>query len=139
MEFTIEHRMPTVREFQELRSCTGWSPLSDAVVEKALKNSLYGVCVAVNNTVIGSGRVIGDGAAYFYIQDVIVLPEFRKMGAANLIMSHIEDYLEKVAAENAFIGLMAAIGTYGFYQKYGYQPRSENAPGMFKKIRQKSV
>ena len=80
------------------------------------------------------GRVIGDGAIYFYIQDVIVLPEFQKFGLGKLIMNQIEAYLNKNAPHNAFIGLMAADGVQKFYEKFGYRQRPGGRPGMYKMI-----
>ena len=44
-------------------------------VGDALKRSLRGVTVRVGNDVAGSGRVVGDGVQYCYIQDVIVHPD----------------------------------------------------------------
>ena len=81
------------------------------------------------------GRVIGDGSIYFYIQDLIVLPEYQEMGVGRLIMEQIEKYLQNNAPKGAFIGLMAAENTTGFYENFGYMVRPEQKPGMFKYIK----
>ena len=99
-----------------------------------MHNSLFSVCVIHNykNNVIGCGRLVGDGGIYFYIQDVIVLPEFQGKGIGKHIMASIMDYLKACAPPNAFVGLMAAKGVSKFYERYDFMERPADAPGMFK-------
>ena len=71
-------RFPTVEEFISLHREAGWHvPQPDAVLE-SLKNSLFAVCVEEDGKFVGSGRVIGDGALVYVVEDVIVLPEYQK-------------------------------------------------------------
>lgn len=109
--------------------------LEDWVVKKALKNDLYSVCVFDENNLIGIGRVIGDGGIYFYIQDVIVHPDYQGKGVGKTIMERIELFLRGKADNNSFIGLMAAEGVKDFYRGFGYEERAENRPGMYKIIK----
>lgn len=131
---TVQLRKPTVAEYQALRNTTGWSSLENETVATALKNDIFSVGVVLQERVIGMGRIVGDGAAYFYIQDVIVHPEYKKQGIGSLIMQEIEKFLEQNAPKNAFIGLMAAEGVEKFYNKYNYRKRPATHPGMFKTI-----
>lgn len=108
--------------------------LDDGVVKMALENDLFSIIIFDGNLPVGMGRVIGDGGIYFYIQDIIVHPEYQKSGIGKLIMERIEAFLSKSAPKNAFIGLMAAEGVKEFYHKFGYKERPENGPGMFKRI-----
>ena len=48
------------------------------VAEISLQNSIYCITVKDNNQIIGMGRIVGDGAIYFYIQDIVVHPEYQK-------------------------------------------------------------
>jgi len=77
--FLVEHRRITVSEYQNLRRTTSWPSLNDSSVSIGLSNDLFSVVVISQEKTIGIGRVIGDGAIYFYIQDVIVHPEYQKM------------------------------------------------------------
>lgn len=130
--YIVEIRSIKIEEYQKLRSTTGWDMLSDDVVSMALARSLFSVCVLNNGEVIGIGRVVGDGALYFYIQDVIVMPHHQQKGVGKLIMKAIEEFLKSSAPKNAFIGLMAAKGVENFYLQFGYQPRPDDRPGMFR-------
>jgi len=135
MNYQVEQRKITVMEYQSIRSTTGWDMQSDEVVELALRNDLYSVCIMHNGKLVGIGRVIGDGAIYFYIQDIIVIPEYQKKGIGRLIMENVERYIEKSSFNNSFIGLMAANGVKDFYVKYGYTERPASKPGMSKMIK----
>ncbi len=127
----VIHRSPTVAEYQSIRLTTGWDMLSDEAVQQALDRSLYSVCLLHHNEVIGCGRVVGDGGLYFYVQDVIVLPEYQSNGGGKLLMDAIMHYLHTHAPTHAFIGLMAAQGVAAFYEPYGFKPRPEDRPGMY--------
>lgn len=122
----------TVQEYQSLRSTTSWKSLPDHLVQRALGNDLYSVSVYKEDVILGMGRVVGDGAIYFYIQDVIVRPEYQGMGIGRLIMRNIEHYLKERFETYAFVGLMAAENSQGFYQKLGYHKRKNDSPGMYK-------
>ncbi len=75
---------------------------------------------------------MGDGGIYFYIQDVIVLPEFQKKGPGKRIMDALMGYISSHAKSKAFIGLMAAKGVSKFYEKYGFAERPADRPGIFR-------
>jgi len=70
--------------------------------------------------VIGMARVVGDGALFFYIQDVIVVPAHQGRGVGALLMGRVMDYLRGHAPEKAFVGLFAVEGTLPFYARYGF-------------------
>ncbi len=133
--FNVEIRKLRVEEYQSLRKTTGWDMLEDKVVSAALENDLFSLCVYDNEKLIGMGRVVGDGFIYFYIQDIVVIPEYKGKGVGKLIMENVEAYLSKTANNNSFIGLMAAEGVKEFYYKFGYRERPDSRPGMFKVVK----
>ncbi|GAA4312764.1 GNAT family N-acetyltransferase [Pontixanthobacter gangjinensis] len=132
MNIKIEHRNPSVAEYQLLRGSTGWMELSDEAVKKGMKGSLFSVCFMVGGKIAGAGRIVGDGAIYFYIQDVIVLPEFQRTGLGDMIMEELEAWLRENSFQNSFVGLMAADGVKDFYVRFGYEQRADSKPGMSK-------
>jgi GNAT superfamily N-acetyltransferase len=130
-EYRLLEMLPSLADYRRLRAAVGWSELSPEAVEKGLESSLYSVCVCHGEEVVGCGRVVGDGAVYFYIQDVIVLPEHQGQGLGARIMNRIMAYLEGHAHRNSFIALMAAKDAAGFYERYGFTRRPPDRPGMF--------
>lgn len=130
-KFRLVERAPTLEEYQKLRKGVGWWDVDNKAIEIGLHNSLFSVCVIFENEVVGCGRVIGDSGIYFYIQDVIVLPDFQGKGVGKRIMDAIMNYLKAHAQPGAFVGLMAAKGVSKFYERYGFTERSNDSPGMF--------
>ena len=134
-DYPVEHRKILVQEYQQIRKTTDWSLVENKVVEKALEKDLYSICVIDADKLIGIGRVIGDGALYFYVQDVIVSPSYQGKGIGKLIMKNIETFINQNANNNSFIGLMAAKNTKEFYYNFSYKERPANKPGMYKIIK----
>ena len=125
-------RAPTAEEFIALRRAAGW-PVPDAgAAEAAVRHSLFTVCVEKDGQCIGSGRVVGDGALVYLVQDVIVLPEHQRKGCGTLIMDAIMAYISRTAKPTAYIALFAARGLEPWYTRYGFieRPRENLGPGM---------
>ncbi len=134
-KFILVERAPTLEEYQKLRKAVGWWDVDTKATEAGLFNSLFSVCIIFENEVVGCGRVIGDSGIYFYIQDVIVLPDFQGKGIGRRIMDAIMEYLKAYAYPGAFVGLMAAKGVSKFYERYGFTERLNDSPGMFRRWR----
>lgn len=131
MPITYRHVPPPVSAYAALRAAAGWTELTFAQMTAGLANALYSITASDGDAVIGCARVVGDGAIYFYIQDVIVLPPYQGRGIGAHIMDEIFSWLHAVAAPGAFVALMAAEGVAEFYQRYGFQARPAGKPGMF--------
>jgi ribosomal protein S18 acetylase RimI-like enzyme len=133
--FRLKTRKLKVKEYQNLRRTTDWFQLEDEVVRKALEKDLFSVVVYEGEELVGMGRIVGDGAIYFYIQDIIVAPDFQGMGIGRMIMNEVETFLDRNASHNSFVGLMAANGVQEFYRRFGYIERPDNQPGMSKLVK----
>lgn len=73
---------------------------------------------------------MGDGALYFYLQDVIVLPDYQGKGIGYAIAQKLVNHVLAVAPPGAFVGLMTAPGVASIYEKFGVTCRSQDMPGM---------
>ena len=127
----LVEREPTVAEYQKFRKAVGWQELSDDSVKKGLSHALFSICLLRDDKAIGCARVVGDGSIYFYIQDVIVLPQYQGRGFGKILMAAVMKFLDDNAQHNSFIGLMAAKGVKEFYEKYGFAERPAGRPGMY--------
>jgi len=130
-KFILIERSPTTEEYRNIRQAIGWGDTDAEATCNGLSNSLFSVCVEFENSIIGCGRIIGNGGIYFYIQDVIVLPDFQRRGVGTQIMNSLLTYIRTHAHTNSFIGLMAAKEAAGFYERFGFGKRPSNGPGMF--------
>ncbi len=126
----IESVQPEVDEFIRLRSKVGWGETPASVAETALNNSLYCVVARCENAVIGFGRIVGDGAMFFYIQDLIVDPDYQGLGIGHLLMQQLESYLNQAANKGATVGLLSARDKEDFYARYGYMERTGEPLGL---------
>jgi len=131
----IEHRLPTVTEYTKLRDLVGWWKTDENATDMALKNSLFSVVAIEQGTTIGFGRIIGDGGLYFYIQDLIVHPDFQNKGLGKSLMRELMDYIKANAKSGAFVGFMAAKGLEKYYEPFGFKARNKDAPGMYQVIK----
>jgi ribosomal protein S18 acetylase RimI-like enzyme len=124
---------PTLEEYVTLCSSVGWEEyMNFDVAETSLAHSVYSVMVKDRNEVIGMGRIVGDGAIYFYIQDVVVHPDYQCKGIGKEIMDELMRYIKEKAPSKAFVGLFASQGKEAFYEQYDFKDYSPNMTGMFK-------
>lgn len=128
----VKQCLPTADAFNRLRAVVGWRTIALPALTISFKNTLYGVTAEVDGETVACGRIIGDGALYFYIQDVIVLPQYQGQGFGKIIMNNIMNFLKENCPQNSFVGLMAAKGKHAFYEKYGFitRPNEIYGPGM---------
>lgn len=129
MNINIENSQPKIEEFICLRAKVGWGDTPIHLAQTALDNSLFHVVAREEEKLVGMARIVGDGAMFFYIQDLIVDPDFQHNGIGHLLMQNIESYLSKVALSGSTIGLLSAKGKEDFYARYGYTLRTGSPLG----------
>ncbi|ONI43786.1 hypothetical protein AN641_09025 [Candidatus Epulonipiscioides gigas] len=112
----------TPEEFSYLRNQSGMKARSVVSCEIALKNTLYMVGIRDDEgKLIAFGRVVGDGATSFIVNDIMVDNEYRTSGYGKQIMQHICSYLDIVKSDSAFITLVADIPADRLYRKFGFK------------------
>ncbi|MBN1976682.1 MAG: GNAT family N-acetyltransferase [Anaerolineae bacterium] len=120
-QYEIVERVPTIEEYRFLCAAVGWEAVMNLnAASKALPNSLYGVVAICDGQTIGMGRVVGDGAIFYYVQDVAVLPAHQGKGVGSQIVGRLTDMVKREAPEKAFLGVFAAEGTLSFYERFGF-------------------
>ena len=136
--YKFENNIPTLKEYKYLCESVGWTNyMNFDVADTSLRNSIHCITVKDNEQIVGMGRIVGDGAIYFYIQDIVVHPDYQKNGIGNEIMTILIEYLNKNAPDKAFVGLFASEGKEPFYEKYNFKDFSPNMTGMFTVISKK--
>ena len=81
VQYELVDNVLSAEDFIRLKVATGFIDRPVQQVEKALKNGLFNVSAVCDGKVIGMGRLAGDGAMYWYLQEIIVLPEYQGKGA----------------------------------------------------------
>ncbi|WP_310602782.1 GNAT family N-acetyltransferase [Anaerosporobacter sp.] len=121
--YTYKKNTLTAEEWLHLREHTTWTLHSLADFKSALQGSLLTVSAYHGKKLIGMGRLIGDGFLCFYLQDIIILPEYRMQGIGSKIVSTILEDIQKNATTSITVGLMSAKGAESFYEKLGFEKR----------------
>jgi len=135
MNLKISLKNPTVEEYNELRRLAGWPTFAAHQASIGLSNSMFSVIVHTDgNQIMGMGRIVGDGAIYFHIQDVIVRPGFQRLGIGRMIMEELMRFIEQHSGKNANIGLMCSKGREAFYRQFGFieRPNEKFGAGMIR-------
>ena len=92
-----------------------------------LTGLLFAVAIDISTRKsVGMGRVISDGISDAYIQDLVVLPEWRGMGVGRMILSVLLD--ECRMRKISWTALIAEPGTSGFYGSLGFAPMTGYVP-----------
>ena len=115
----------TAESFARLRDTAGWGNIPPAQAQKAVLNTPFSITALDGEKVVGMGRLVGDGSLIWYIQDLVVLPEYQKQGIGSCIMDRLLDFAVNTGLEDTTvtIGLMAAKGKESFYKKFGFHSR----------------
>ena len=79
---------------------------------------------------VGMGRVISDGVSDGYIQDLVVLPEYRKTGiGAQIVSTLVKNCVEQGIS---WISIIAEPDTEKFYLPLGFHPMEGHVPLKFR-------
>ena len=109
-----------------------WKDYMDPTRIQELISGSYIFVVAIDISTgrsVGMGRVISDGIADAFIQDVVVLTEWRKKGVGKMIVSKLIECCRSQSI--AWIGLIAQPGTDSFYQSLGFEHLLGHVPMLF--------
>jgi GNAT superfamily N-acetyltransferase len=132
--YQIANRIATLEEYRALCTAVGWEQvLNFEAAREALPRSLCGVVVEYEGRAVGMGRVVGDGAIFYYLQDIAVMPEHQGRGVGNLIVGSLVERVRQMAPPKSFVGVFAASGTEEFYEQYGFKDR-DALTGMFQVV-----
>ena len=122
VQYELVDNVLSAEDFIRLKAATGFIDRPLKQVEKALKNGLFNVSAVCDGKVIGMGRLVGDGAMYWYLQEIIVLPEYQGKGIGKSIVNRLIERIksEAVPGTKIEIGLTAVKGKEPFYEKFGF-------------------
>lgn len=111
------------QDFVRLRVLTGFADIPIEHAKRALDGGLINVSAKYGDRLIGMGRMVGDGAMYWYLQEIIVLPEYQKQGVGTKIVNHLVDYAvsHSTTGKLTTIGGVSAKGKEEFYRKLGFE------------------
>lgn len=130
-DVTLVEGALTGLEYAALRRAVGWWPVDPTGCERGLRDDLYSIRAEKAGELVGCGRIVGDGGIYFYLQDVLVVPELQRRGLGSAIVDRLMAYIDQHARSGAFVALMAARGLAPYYERWGFRRRPDDGPAPF--------
>lgn len=82
--------------YKILRESVDWPCPPETQAIKAISNILVSVVAYSNNIPIGMGRLLGDGALYYQIYDVVVRKEYQGQKIGTHMINELISYIEKI-------------------------------------------
>jgi GNAT superfamily N-acetyltransferase len=131
-------RIDLVRSWREeeivdlYRAAGWWKEQMDAsrINDLILGSFLFAVAIDISTgRAVGMGRVISDGIADGYIQDLVVQSDRRSWGVGSMIVARLLEECKK--RKIAWIGLIAEPGKEEFYRDLGFLPMPGHVPMLF--------
>jgi ribosomal protein S18 acetylase RimI-like enzyme len=102
-----------------------WDPSGIPSLIKGSEAFIVAIDSKTNET-IGMGRLISDGVSDAYIQDVVVLPNYRNRGIGQKIVQNLVKYCKSNGI--SWIGLIAEPNQDNFYSPLGFKPLTSHIP-----------
>ncbi|PCJ58194.1 MAG: GNAT family N-acetyltransferase [Planctomycetota bacterium] len=130
----IEKQIPK-KDYIRLIEDVGWKKyINYKAVGPALKATIWSAVAKDNkaNLIVGAVRIVGDGAIFYYIQDLMVLKKYRKRGIGTALMECANNYLTKSTPEKSFTGLFTHVSNNKLYEKFGFNSSKNGLNGMHK-------
>ena len=99
---------------------------------KNLISGSYAFAVAIDIRIqkaIGMGRLLSDGIADAYIQDLVVHPQYQGSGIGKKMINSLIQYC--LSHGIRWIGLIAEPGNNSFYKSLGFKPMKDHTPMLY--------
>ena len=122
-------------EIIELYKAGGW--WKEQYSQKGIKPLIQGsfafavVVDNLNGKTVGMGRIISDGTSDAYIQDLVVLPEYRKKGIGRKLVETLLNHC--LSNDLIWIGLISEPGQEVFYKSLGFKNMKNHTPMLYSK------
>ena len=124
---TITFNDITPDEWLQMRKAVGFPLFEREIAQKALDGSLGVLGIKRVGIHMGMLRILGDGAYSFYLNDVIIVPTFHRMGLGKKLINEAFEFIRNnFCKEKMFsISIFANVMSEEFYKKVGFSARKE--------------
>ena len=126
---------PAIDDYLRLRRVAGLSPKTHEQGAAAIAGA-WCAChvVDASGTVVGMGRVLGDGGWYFHVIDMAVAPEHQRRGIGDAILTALLDRIRADAPPGAYVNLLADAPGRRLYARHGFTDTAPESIGMARRL-----
>jgi len=128
--YSVLHAIPSASVYNALRTGAGLSAKTAEAAARGLPGSLFAVQILHRDQPIGMGRVIGDGACFYQVVDIAVLPGHQGKGLGKRILREIMGYLDANVPPSGYVSLIAGGKAQELYAQFGFEPTAPAGVGM---------
>ncbi len=131
INYQIIKQWPTDEIVKLYQSANWWKESDDAraAIAPIIAGSFCFMVVTIEEKTVAMGRVISDGVSDGYIQDLVVLKDYRGLGIGKNLTKKLTQYCQEKGL--VWIGLIAEPGTTAFYENIGYKTMKDFIPMRF--------
>ncbi|MCW3482163.1 GNAT family N-acetyltransferase [Neisseriaceae bacterium JH1-16] len=129
-DYTLIAAPPAIDDYRRLRVAAGLSAKSAEAAARGLPNTLFGVRIERAGSVVGMGRVIGDGGCFYQVVDIAVDPAHQGRGLGKRIVAALVDWQRDNIPDSAYVSLIADGQAHALYAQYGFAPTAPASIGM---------
>lgn len=118
----IIDRLPAVEEFEELIKAVGWKVQPKEKTEAVLKAPVYAAVAEDKelNKIVGCVLLLGDGASFYYVKDMMVHPDYQGKHIGTALMQRLNHWLETNGSPDVLVGLYTGENLAPFYKQFGF-------------------
>jgi len=127
----FKEELPEIKDYWDLFQTTGWNQEYNFSIQdlaNAIKSSWFSTSIYDSEILIGFGRVIADGVHHALIVDLIIHPNYQGKGLGSILLERLVTKCKEHKIRD--IQLFSAKDKFAFYEKFGFEMRPINAPGM---------
>ncbi|WP_194544379.1 GNAT family N-acetyltransferase [Paenibacillus sp. JZ16] len=135
MNVHITEEFPQNQEYMDLKAAAGLPEVEISAIATALNRSVLSLLARDDNDrLIGMGRVVGDGAFYFQLVDIMVADSHLDQGVEEMIVSELLSRLAKIAPSGAEVTVITDVPGIKLYQHAGFKLLYPDRYGMARSV-----
>jgi GNAT superfamily N-acetyltransferase len=117
----IVERLPTPEEHRALVHAVGWGGHDrTGPSETALSGARFGVVAVQGDRAVGAGMVLGDGATFAYVKDIMVHPDWQGRRIGTRIVEALLTMIRRPRPDGMLVTLFTGQQLADFYERFGF-------------------
>jgi len=131
MEICYQENGLTAEGYLAFQRKMGWPQDPRAQIEKSLAHTIVSIVAINDGEIVGMGRLLGDAAIYWYMNDVFILTAYQGRGIGTQIVKRLIAYVKanSLPGTSVSLYLFSAQGKEGFYERLGFRRRPHEGEG----------
>jgi len=131
MDIQYRENILTADDYVSFQRKMGWPEDPKAQIEKSLANTLHSIVAMQGDEIVGMGRLLGDAAIYWYMNDVFIRTAYQGQGIGTEIVKRLVAYVKanSLPGTSVSLYLFCAQGKEGFYERLRFRCRPHEYEG----------